>query len=51
MFYLLHLEAGVKKVLFTSSVAAIGPETENNGLISENTEFSIYDRRDRVYKR
>lgn len=37
------MDAGVKKVLFTSSVAAIGPETENS-LISENTTFSIYDK-------
>jgi len=37
------MESGVKKILFTSSVAAIGPETENS-LISENTKFSIYDK-------
>jgi len=37
------MEAGLKKVLFTSSVAAIGPEIENK-LINENTEFKIYDK-------
>ena len=37
------MDSGVDKVLFTSSVAAIGPETENK-LINEDTVFSIYDK-------
>ena len=36
-------EIGVKKVLFTSSVAAVGPELENE-YITEETEFKIYDK-------
>ena len=37
------MESGIKKVLFTSSVAAIGPEMEKK-YITEETEFEIYDK-------
>lgn len=36
------LEEGIEKVLFTSSVAAIGPE-EGGSLINESTEFKMFD--------
>ncbi|MGI9533641.1 MAG: SDR family oxidoreductase [Thermodesulfobacteriota bacterium] len=35
------LESGIKKVLFTSSVAAIGPDFAND-LITEETNYTIY---------
>ena len=35
------VDAGVSKVLFTSSVAAIGAES-GGGLITENTEYNLY---------
>ena len=35
------MDSGIKKVLFTSSVAAIGPDFTND-LITEQTSFSIY---------
>ena len=37
-------ESGLNKVLFTSSVAAIGPDSANN-LITEKTEYKIYDKK------
>jgi len=37
------MECGLKRVLFTSSVAAIGPDSTKD-LITEETEFRIYDK-------